>query len=156
MPPPPRNVSMPSFLITRARSATRRSDTTHSTTSLTSSLSWSNSVLQRQSQTSSGAMTRGVIRSTDSGFFCSIAMMTSPFLDSYEPLDVIGNGSFGIIHKLRRKTDGVVRAIGGTSCSQTHSCSRRYSRARNSTLTSKKQIVTEVCALTDPCNFTTN
>jgi hypothetical protein len=47
--------------------------------------------------------------------FCSIAMTTSPFLDNYEPLDVIGNGSFGIIHKLRRKTDGLVRAIGGTS-----------------------------------------
>ena len=42
-------------------------------------------------------------------------MTTSPFLDSYEPLDVIGNGSFGIIHKVQRQTDGVVRAIGGTS-----------------------------------------
>jgi hypothetical protein len=33
---------------------------------------------------------------------------TSPFLDLYEPLDVIGNGSFGIIRKVRRKQDGVV------------------------------------------------
>ena len=40
--------------------------------------------------------------------------MTSPFLDNYEPLDVIGNGSFGIIRKVRRKTDGLVCAIGGT------------------------------------------
>ena len=32
---------------------------------------------------------------------------TSPFLDNYEPLDVIGNGSFGIIGKPRRKTDGL-------------------------------------------------
>lgn len=35
----------------------------------------------------------------------------SSFLDSYEPLDVIGNGSFGIIRKVRRKADGVVRLI---------------------------------------------
>jgi len=40
--------------------------------------------------------------------------MTSPFLDNYEPLDVIGNGSFGIIRKVRRKMDGLVCAIGGT------------------------------------------
>jgi hypothetical protein len=40
--------------------------------------------------------------------------MTSPFLDNYEPLDVIGNGSFGIIRKVRRKTDGLVCATGGT------------------------------------------
>lgn len=33
---------------------------------------------------------------------------TSSFLDLYEPLDVIGNGSFGIIRKVRRKQDGVV------------------------------------------------
>ena len=35
--------------------------------------------------------------------------MSSTFLDQYEPLDIIGNGSFGIIRKVRRKTDGVVR-----------------------------------------------
>lgn len=33
---------------------------------------------------------------------------TSSFLDNYEPLDVIGNGSFGIIRKVKRKQDGVV------------------------------------------------
>lgn len=29
-------------------------------------------------------------------------------LDLYEPLEVIGNGSFGIIRKVRRKADGEV------------------------------------------------
>jgi NIMA (never in mitosis gene a)-related kinase 2 len=33
------------------------------------------------------------------------------FLDSYEPLDVIGNGSFGIIRKVKRKSDGMVRFL---------------------------------------------
>lgn len=32
----------------------------------------------------------------------------SAFLDLYEPLDIIGNGSFGIIRKVRRKSDGLV------------------------------------------------
>lgn len=32
-------------------------------------------------------------------------------LDEYEPLDIIGNGSFGIIRKVRRKADGEVRSI---------------------------------------------
>ena len=36
-----------------------------------------------------------------------LATMASP-LELYEPLDVIGNGSFGIIRKVRRKADGVV------------------------------------------------
>jgi len=34
----------------------------------------------------------------------------SSFIDQYEPLDIIGNGSFGIIRKVRRKADGVVRS----------------------------------------------
>jgi hypothetical protein len=33
---------------------------------------------------------------------------TSSFLDQYESLDIIGNGSFGIIRKVRRKQDGAV------------------------------------------------
>ena len=33
--------------------------------------------------------------------------MASP-LDLYEPQDIIGNGSFGIIRKVRRRADGVV------------------------------------------------
>lgn len=36
----------------------------------------------------------------------SYAMST--LLDLYEPLDVIGNGSFGIIRKVKRKSDGLV------------------------------------------------
>jgi hypothetical protein len=32
----------------------------------------------------------------------------SSFLDLYDPLDIIGNGSFGIIRKVRRKSDGLV------------------------------------------------
>ena len=32
----------------------------------------------------------------------------SSFLELYEPLDIIGNGSFGIIRKVRRKSDGLV------------------------------------------------
>jgi hypothetical protein len=32
----------------------------------------------------------------------------SNFLELYEPLDIIGNGSFGIIRKVRRKSDGQV------------------------------------------------
>ncbi|KAH9970160.1 kinase-like domain-containing protein [Russula compacta] len=35
---------------------------------------------------------------------------TSSFLDQYEPLDVIGNGSFGIIRKVKRKQDGIILA----------------------------------------------
>ena len=33
---------------------------------------------------------------------------TSSFLDNYESLDIIGNGSFGIIRKVKRKHDGAV------------------------------------------------
>ncbi|KIK70729.1 hypothetical protein GYMLUDRAFT_32770 [Collybiopsis luxurians FD-317 M1] len=36
--------------------------------------------------------------------------MASTFLDQYEPLDIIGNGAFGIIRKVRRKTDGMIFA----------------------------------------------
>jgi hypothetical protein len=32
----------------------------------------------------------------------------SSFLEQYESLDVVGNGSFGIIRKVRRKSDGQV------------------------------------------------
>jgi len=45
---------------------------------------------------------------------CSFTIMTSLLLDNYESLDVIGNESFGIIRKVRRKTNGLVCAIGGT------------------------------------------
>ncbi|KAG6841059.1 hypothetical protein C0991_002270 [Blastosporella zonata] len=36
--------------------------------------------------------------------------MSSAFLDQYDTLDVIGNGSFGIIRKVRRKSDGLIFA----------------------------------------------
>ncbi|KAG6914843.1 hypothetical protein DXG01_014975 [Tephrocybe rancida] len=36
--------------------------------------------------------------------------MSSAFLDQYDTLDVIGNGSFGIIRKVRRKSDGLLFA----------------------------------------------
>ena len=39
----------------------------------------------------------------------SLAMASALLL--YEPLDVIGNGSFGIIRKVRRKSDGVVSPV---------------------------------------------
>lgn len=35
----------------------------------------------------------------------------STFLELYEPLDIIGNGSFGIIRKVRRKSDGLVSTL---------------------------------------------
>jgi NIMA (never in mitosis gene a)-related kinase 2 len=40
--------------------------------------------------------------------------MTSYSHDNYVPLEVIGRGSFGIIRKVRRKTDGSVRDVGAT------------------------------------------
>jgi serine/threonine protein kinase len=67
-------------------------------------------------------------------------------------LDVIGNGSFSIIRKVRRKTDGVVCAIGGTFVFQgSWLVSQIFAREElNSERTSKgyrKQIVAEVCVL---------
>lgn len=32
----------------------------------------------------------------------------SAFLELYEPLDFLGNGSFGVVRKVRRKSDGLV------------------------------------------------
>ena len=87
--------------------------------------------------------------------------MTSAFLDSYEPLDVIGNGSFGIIRKVRRKTDGLVRAICGTfvfpglrSFSQIFA--RKELNFERMTERDRKLIVAEVCVLINCCNFTTD
>ncbi|KXN85884.1 G2-specific protein kinase nim-1 [Leucoagaricus sp. SymC.cos] len=56
--------------------------------------------------------------------------MTS-FLDQYEPLDIIGNGSFGIIRKVRRKADGMVFA-------------RKELNFERMTERDRKQIVAEV------------
>jgi hypothetical protein len=37
--------------------------------------------------------------------------MATEWLDQFESLDVIGNGSFGVIRKVRRKADGAVRTL---------------------------------------------
>ncbi|KIM36198.1 hypothetical protein M413DRAFT_14052 [Hebeloma cylindrosporum] len=62
--------------------------------------------------------------------------MTSPFLDNYDPLDVIGNGSFGIIRKVRRKTDGLIFA-------------RKELNFERMSERDRKQIVAEVNILKD-------
>ena len=87
--------------------------------------------------------------------------MTSAFLDSYEPLDVIGNGSFGIICKVRRKTDGLVRAICGTFVfpglrSFLQIFARKELNFERMTERDRKLIVAEVCVLINCCNFTTD
>jgi len=64
--------------------------------------------------------------------FC-LSMSSSPFLEAYEPLDVIGNGSFGIIRKVRRKSDGIVCPI-AVRWLNTDFCYTRYSLERNLTL----------------------
>jgi hypothetical protein len=45
-------------------------------------------------------------------FSFRILPMSTPFLEQYDALDVIGNGSFGIIRKVRRKADGIVSPLG--------------------------------------------
>ncbi|KAF8964912.1 kinase-like domain-containing protein [Flammula alnicola] len=63
--------------------------------------------------------------------------MSSPsFLDNYEPLDIIGNGSFGIIRKVRRKTDGLIFA-------------RKELNFERMSERDRKQIVAEVNILKD-------
>ena len=85
--------------------------------------------------------------------------MTSPFLDNYEPLDVIRNGSFGIIRKVRRKTDGVVCAIGGTfvfpgSRLFSQIFARKKLNFERMSERDRKQVVAEVCVLVDSCILT--
>ncbi|KAF8624335.1 hypothetical protein AX17_007163 [Amanita inopinata Kibby_2008] len=60
----------------------------------------------------------------------------SAFLDLYDPLDIIGNGSFGIIRKVRRKTDGTVFA-------------RKELNFERMSERDRKQIVAEVNILKD-------
>ncbi|KAI0058716.1 kinase-like protein [Artomyces pyxidatus] len=62
--------------------------------------------------------------------------MSSSFLDLYEPLDVIGNGSFGIIRKVRRKSDGIILA-------------RKELNFERMSERDRKQIVAEVNILKD-------
>ncbi|KAI0743641.1 kinase-like domain-containing protein [Daedaleopsis nitida] len=61
--------------------------------------------------------------------------MASP-LELYEPLDVIGNGSFGIIRKVRRRSDGIIFA-------------RKELNFERMTERDRKQIVAEVNILKD-------
>ncbi|KAI0311530.1 kinase-like domain-containing protein [Amylostereum chailletii] len=58
------------------------------------------------------------------------------FLDLYEPLDIIGNGSFGIIRKVRRKSDGIILA-------------RKELNFERMSERDRKQIVAEVNILKD-------
>ncbi|TEB28738.1 kinase-like protein [Coprinellus micaceus] len=62
--------------------------------------------------------------------------MAAHFLEQYEPLDVIGNGSFGIIRKVRRKADGMVFA-------------RKELNFERMSERDRKQIVAEVNILKD-------
>ncbi|KAF9475225.1 kinase-like protein [Pholiota conissans] len=65
-------------------------------------------------------------------------MTTSPppFLENYDSLDIIGNGSFGIIRKVRRKSDGLIFA-------------RKELNFERMTERDRKQIVAEVNILKD-------
>ncbi|TEB21539.1 kinase-like protein [Coprinellus micaceus] len=63
-------------------------------------------------------------------------MAAAHFLEQYEPLDVIGNGSFGIIRKVRRKADGMVFA-------------RKELNFERMSERDRKQIVAEVNILKD-------
>ena len=72
-------------------------------------------------------------------------------LEQYESLEVIGNGSFGIIRKVRRKSDGVVSDILlPAACDPTLKCDTGQILARKElnfermTERDRKQIVAEV------------
>jgi hypothetical protein len=72
-----------------------------------------------------------------------------------------GNGSVGIIRKVRRKTDGLVRAICGISVppglwSFSQIFVRKELNIEKMTERDRKQIVAEVCVLTNSCNFTSD
>ncbi|KAF8579264.1 kinase-like protein [Ramaria rubella] len=60
-------------------------------------------------------------------------------LEQYDALDIIGNGSFGIIRKVRRKSDGVILA-------------RKELNFERMTERDRKQIVAEVNILKDLCH----
>ncbi|KAH8833711.1 kinase-like domain-containing protein [Flagelloscypha sp. PMI_526] len=62
--------------------------------------------------------------------------MSIPFLELYESIDIIGNGSFGVIRKVRRKTDGQIFA-------------RKELKFERMTERDRKQIVAEVNILKD-------
>jgi NIMA (never in mitosis gene a)-related kinase 2 len=72
----------------------------------------------------------------------------SAFLDQYDSLDIIGNGSFGIIRKVRRKADGMVStfchppSILGNLCRQVFA--RKELNFERMSERDRKQIVAEV------------
>ncbi|KAG8762465.1 G2-specific serine/threonine protein kinase, partial [Serendipita sp. 405] len=75
--------------------------------------------------------------STAIGFPPSTSLTTrAQFLDAYEPIDIIGNGSFGVIRKVRRKEDGAIYA-------------RKELNFERMSDRDKKQIVAEVNILKD-------
>ncbi|KLO19564.1 kinase-like protein [Schizopora paradoxa] len=65
-----------------------------------------------------------------------MATTATSHLDLYEPLDIIGNGSFGIIRKVRRKSDGEILA-------------RKELNFERMSERDRKQIVAEVNILKD-------
>ncbi|GJJ13098.1 hypothetical protein Clacol_007348 [Clathrus columnatus] len=69
--------------------------------------------------------------------------MTSNPLDQYEALEVIGNGSFGIIRKVRRRDDGMNRR---------KVFARKELNFERMTERDRKQIVAEVNILKDLCH----
>lgn len=76
-------------------------------------------------------------------------MSAAPFLDLYDSLDVIGNGSFGIIRKVRRKMDGQVRSFDTRHFSPMSTCLQIFARKElnfeRMNERDRKQIVAEVC-----------
>lgn len=60
----------------------------------------------------------------------------SSVIDDYEPLEVIGNGSFGVIRKVRRRSDGMLFA-------------RKELNFERMTDRDRKQIVAEVYVFPD-------
>lgn len=69
-------------------------------------------------------------------------------IDQYEPLEIIGNGSFGIIRKVRRKNDSTVSCLLPPLPYWTHSRLQFFARKElnfeRMTERDRKQIVAEV------------
>lgn len=75
--------------------------------------------------------------------------MSSPFLDQYDSLDIIGNGSFGVIRKVRRKVDGEVSVNALWNTVNLFLSYKIFARKElnfeRMTERDRKQIVAEVC-----------
>ena len=57
-------------------------------------------------------ITAGQLRGTYQ-FHIKLPGMTCNFLEHYDTLEVIGHGAFGIVRKVRRKSDGMVTLFSG-------------------------------------------